>query len=1039
MALQAAFTRVLTSRAKGWLALATALISTACVAALWPTVFHGSPIDHVVGVWDGPVTWSYHVDGLSMLFALMGTAIGSAVLLFSIEYMAEDVSATRFYILMLLFIGGLVNLVFSANLLVLYASWELVGVCSYLLVGFWYTQREAADGARKVFVITHAAGYALLAAIIILFARTGTLTWTDPRIGAAFTGGIFALMFVAAMAKSVQYPLHTWIPSAMAAPSPVSALLHSACYVTVGVYLVARMHSFAVWPSAWSSTVVWVGTVTMLVGMIFALVQNDSKRMLAFSTVSHVGYMMLGLGLSTALGIIAGLLHTLNHGLFKGSLFLGAGAVQHATGTRDMNRLGGLARTMPSTTVIWGLATAAIVGVPLFNGFVSKWLIYIAALDAGYTIPALVAWVTSILTMFVMLKATSSMFFGDTGEACGSARESGKTMLVGSGVLAAGCVVLGVAPQLAIDYVVTPALASMGLHSGITVSWLGITSAGSRVYALGGLVLVLLSLLVGAVAWLETVRRRPSAVPSAEPSAARPVMLAAIGPAAAAFAPIEVQPPPAAPTFTGGEPLSAAARLRASDFSQLVASNLAPFLRWADPDRYLLGVWRATLATSGAAGHASRWLEERAVWALGAGAVVLGVAVAATVSPSRASAAPALATHSPVLLGAIGVALVALLLALGARAQSRRLVWIAAVCGAAVLGGLALEQPLIRLALLEAAAFGTVALLFASDAEPSARITYLAATVISAATLAAGTLLLPSGPANLALALLIAGFAIKFALVPLYMWLPRMARLTPAPLVGFVVAVIDAAAFGELFALRAEAPWLFSAAWPWVALGLLSALGGAGLMLAARDLKRMLAFFAAASGGFVVLGVALASDLGAPGAIALAAADVLVLALLFAAIAPAEMTRPVTLGTRGLAGDYPLSSAAFVLGSLTALGLPFTAGWPGHWRIYAAANADARWILAALVVATILILLAFTRAIALTWWGTPAESPEAAAAPADQVPAPDAARAGSAPDATTPGHSPRTTGDWVLGSALVLLMLAILVAGLFPQLLAVGQ
>ena len=182
----------------------------------------------------------------------------------------------------------------------------------------------------------------------------------------AFTSGIFLLMLAAAVAKSVQFPLHTWIPDAMAAPTPVSALLHAACYVKAGVYLVARMHSFGPWPVSWQFLVIWIGTVTMVVGVLYAMVQHDLKRLLAFHTVSQIGYMMLGLGLSTSLGNAAeGLLHCLNHGLFKGGLFLCAGAVQKAAGTRDMDRLGGLGRRMPYTMASWLIGAGAISGVPL--------------------------------------------------------------------------------------------------------------------------------------------------------------------------------------------------------------------------------------------------------------------------------------------------------------------------------------------------------------------------------------------------------------------------------------------------------------------------------------------------------------------------------------------------------------------------------------------------------------------------------------------------------------------------------------------------
>ena len=182
--------------------------------------------------------------------------------------------------------------------------------------------------------MTHIAGYGLLAAILILYHRAGSALWTDPNVARNFTGGIFALMLVALVAKSVQVPLHTWIPEAMAAPTPVSALLHAACYVTSGVYLAARMHSFGVWPAAWGESLMWIGTVTMAVGVMYAMVQTDLKRMLAFSTVSQIGYMMMGLGIGTPLAITAALLHCLNHGVLQGrAVFdggLGAARRRHA-------------------------------------------------------------------------------------------------------------------------------------------------------------------------------------------------------------------------------------------------------------------------------------------------------------------------------------------------------------------------------------------------------------------------------------------------------------------------------------------------------------------------------------------------------------------------------------------------------------------------------------------------------------------------------------------------------------------------------------
>ena len=334
--------------------------------------------------WDGPLALVLHVDALSVLFALMGAGIGGFVLLYSIGYMAHDKSATRFYATMLVFIAGFVGLVYSANLFIFYVCWEVVGLCSFSLVGFWYTNREAVNGARKVLLMTHIAGYGLLAAILVIYHRTGSALWTDPAVAHAFTGGrVPADGGGAGGEDRVQVPLHTWIPEAMAAPTPVSALLHAACYVKAGVYLAARMHSFGAWPASWGDTVMWIGTVTMAVGVMYAMVQTDLKRMLAFSTVSQIGYMMMGLGIGTPLAITAGLLHCLNHGFFKGGLFLTAGSVQHAAGTRDMNQLGGLAQRMPQTTLSWLIGVGSMMGFPLMSGFASKWMLYAAALRPG--------------------------------------------------------------------------------------------------------------------------------------------------------------------------------------------------------------------------------------------------------------------------------------------------------------------------------------------------------------------------------------------------------------------------------------------------------------------------------------------------------------------------------------------------------------------------------------------------------------------------------------------------------------------------------
>jgi multicomponent Na+:H+ antiporter subunit D len=243
-----------------------------------------------------------------------------------------------------------------------------------------------------------------------------------------------------------------------------------------------------------------------------------------------------------------------------------------------------------------------------------------------------------------------------------------------------------------------------------------------------------------------------------------------------------------------------------------------------------------------------------------------------------------------------------------------------------------------------------------------------------------------------------------------------MARRTPAAIVGLIVAVIDVAAFAELIALRQEATWLFEPAWPWLSLALLSALGGAGLMLAQHSVKRMLALSTVVGAGFIVTGVTLAGPHGVNGAALAAAAEALAMGLLFTCVSAAERDGDVTLATRQLARKHPLASAGFLLGAFTALGIPFTAGWPGHWRIYAAANGDGWLPLAVLIVATILSVLAYARVVALVWWG-------------------DGEAGGAEKDAARSWKTTWTSEGAAMGAAIVLLLVACVAAGLVPGIL----
>src|SRR5271157_935206 len=560
--LEIVLSRALSKAAKGWLAFLAAALALAAVLAMIPGSIHGEVLTATLLDWDAGIALVYHVDGLSILFMLLGTGMGSAILLYSIGYMEEEEEGiTRFYVLMLVFIGGFAMLVCAANLLMAYFAWEVIGLCSYFLVGFWYKQQEAADGSRKVLIITHIAGYGLLAAIMLLYVRTGTFLWTDPAVGSAFSGAIVLLMIVAAMAKSVMYPLHTWIPEAMNAPTPVSALLHSACYVKAGVFLIARMYSIGPWHAALGNVLLVIGCLTMLIGAVFAMAQTDLKRLLAFSTVSQLGYIVTGLALGTNLGIAAGLFYAASHALFKGTLFMCAGAVQHATGTRDLRKLGGLSARMPVTTFVWLMAAASIVGVPLTNGFVAKWLLFDAALEANQAVVVVVAWAVSIITTFYFFKATLSVFYGMPANdfRVEEVHEVAAPMQIGMGITGVLCLVFGIAPQLLMQPVIAPAVRSLGFEWQVQATWLGVlTGSGTIGVTAGAAAGVVLAALFGVGAY-RLVR-----------------------------APLGEQP---VAVFTGGEMLPKGDTIGAVDFGEMAEEAFAPVYS-LDPDPLYLMIWR---------------------------------------------------------------------------------------------------------------------------------------------------------------------------------------------------------------------------------------------------------------------------------------------------------------------------------------------------------------------------------------------------------------------------------------------------------------
>ncbi len=366
------------------------------------------------------VDFGLRVDPLSISFVLLITGVGSLIHIYSIGYMADDPDRRRFFGYFNLFVAAMLILVLGNSFVSLYLGWEGVGLASYLLIG-WYTNRpSAATAAKKAFLMNRVGDVGLAIAIFIMFAELGTTQYTEvfanlDQLSPASITAITILLLLGACGKSGQVPLQAWLPDAMEGPTPVSALIHAATMVTAGVYLVARANPIYMMSEDGRLVVTLVGAVTLLVGSIIGCAYDDIKKVLAYSTVSQIGYMMLAVGLGP-FGFALGIMHLLTHGFFKAGLFLGAGSVMHAMNDEvDMRRYGGLWRVMPITFVTFGLGYLALIGIPPFSGFFSKDAIIEAAFGAegwrGWVFGG-AALLGAFLTAFYLTRLMFMTFFG---------------------------------------------------------------------------------------------------------------------------------------------------------------------------------------------------------------------------------------------------------------------------------------------------------------------------------------------------------------------------------------------------------------------------------------------------------------------------------------------------------------------------------------------------------------------------------------------------------------------------------------------------
>jgi len=362
------------------------------------------------------IPFAFQVDQLSTLFLLIITGVGFLIHLYSTSYMHEEEAPhfARYFSYLNLFVFSMLLLVLGANFIILFIGWEGVGLCSYLLIGYWFKNLEYGNAAKKAFIMNRIGDLGFLIAIFLMIKQFGSVEFGEvfAHASSAKVGVLTAitmLLFVGATGKSAQIPLYTWLPDAMAGPTPVSALIHAATMVTAGIYMIARSHVLYDLTPVTQGVVAVIGLLTALLAATIALKQNDIKKVLAYSTVSQLGYMFLGLGVGAYTGAV---FHVMTHAFFKALLFLGAGSVIHAMGgEQDMRRMGGLRRWMPVTNATFLIGCVAIAGIPPFSGFFSKDEI-LAAAYAKNPIYYAVGLFTALLTAFYMFRLYATTFAG---------------------------------------------------------------------------------------------------------------------------------------------------------------------------------------------------------------------------------------------------------------------------------------------------------------------------------------------------------------------------------------------------------------------------------------------------------------------------------------------------------------------------------------------------------------------------------------------------------------------------------------------------
>lgn len=478
----------------GWFVLILPILLFAYFLSFISQVSNGNPvIETVQWIPSLDINFTVYLDGLGLLFALLITGIGSLVVLYSIYYLSKNKEPlNNFYVYLLMFMGAMLGVVLSDNLIVLYVFWEFTSLSSFLLIAYWYEREKSRYGAQKSMLITVSGGFAMLAGFVLIYLMTGTFSIREiiGHADAIVTHSLFVpaliLVLAGAFTKSAQFPFHIWLPDAMEAPTPVSAYLHSATMVKAGIYLVARLSPVFAGGPEWFWLVSGFGIVTLFWGSFSAVKQTDLKAILAFSTISQLGLIMSLLGLGSAAlhydfldeniyvaATLAAVFHLINHATFKGSLFMVVGIVDHETGTRDIRKLGGLMSLMPITFTLAVIGAFSMAGLPPFNGFLSKEMFFTAVLNAttldifnmqtwGVLFPV-IAWVASVFTFIYSMILVFKTFMGkyQPEKLDKKPHEAPIGMLIPPIVLASLVVAFGFFPNLLSKTIIEPTMASI--------------------------------------------------------------------------------------------------------------------------------------------------------------------------------------------------------------------------------------------------------------------------------------------------------------------------------------------------------------------------------------------------------------------------------------------------------------------------------------------------------------------------------------------------------------------------------------------------